>query len=173
LQEAEHNLETARKYAQLSMDLCKAHKHTYWINLTDCTKITRYIDNQITEVEDLKSIVRQLTRAEDKNYLRFKRGVFNLIGGISKILFGTMDSEDASYYAEKISSLEKEQIDFLKLSKEQITVVKATLRSMNSTLLAVSENEKVLSKGLEEMAKHINEHDGEIKNMFSGTSMLL
>jgi hypothetical protein len=52
-----------------------------------------------------------------------------------------MDSEDASYYADEISSLEKEQIDFLKLSKEQITVGKTTLRSMNSTLLAVSENE--------------------------------
>ena len=32
-----------------------------------------------------------------------------------------MDSEDASFYAEKISSLEKEQTDFLKLSKERIT----------------------------------------------------
>ena len=75
---------------------------------------------------------------------RALRGVFNFIGGISKVLFGTMDIEDASYYAEKISSLEKEQIDFLKLSKEQITVVKTTLRAMNSTLLAVSENERVI-----------------------------
>jgi hypothetical protein len=125
------------------------------------------------EVEDLKLLVRQLTRVEDKDYSHFKRGVFNFIGGISKILFATMDSEDASYYAEKISSLEKEQIDFLKLSKEQITVVKATLRSMNSTLLAVSENERILSKGLNEIAKHINKRDGEIKEMFTGTSMLL
>jgi hypothetical protein len=171
LQEADQNLETVRKYDQLSMD--KAHKQTYWINPTDCTNITRYIDNQIKEVEDLKSIVRQLTRTEDKNYLRFKIGVVNFIGGISKIHFGTMDNEDALYYAEKISSLEKEQIDFLKLSKEQITVVKTTLRSDNSTLSAVSENEKVLSKGLEKMVKHINEHDDEIKNMFSGTCMLL
>jgi hypothetical protein len=44
----------------------------------------------------------------------------------------------------------------LRLSKEQITVVKSTLRSMNSTLLAVSENERILSKGLDEMDKHIN-----------------
>jgi len=173
LQEADQNLETVRKYAQLSMDFCKNHQHTYWINLTDCTKITHYIDRQIKEVEDLKLLVRQLTRIEDMNQSRFKRGVFNFIGGISKVLFGTMDSEDASYYAEKISSLEKEQIDFLKLSKEQITVVKTTLRSMNSTLLAVSENERVLSKGLDEMAKHINERDGEIKDIFTGTSMLL
>jgi hypothetical protein len=49
-----------------------------------------------------------------------------------------MDSEDDSYYAKKISSLKKENIDFLKLSKEQIDVVKSKLRSMNSTLLAVS-----------------------------------
>jgi hypothetical protein len=36
-----------------------------------------------------------------------------------------------------------------------MTVVKTTLRSVNSTLLTVSESEKSLSKGLEEMAKHV------------------
>jgi ribosomal protein L10 len=161
------------KYAQLSIEFCNKHEHTYWINLTDCTKITRFINRQVKEIEELKLLVRQLTRSEERECVRFKRGVFNFIGGISKILFGTMDSEDASYYAEKISSLEKEQIDFLKLSKEKITVVKSTLRSLNSILPAVSENERILSKGLEEMAKHINERDGEIKEMFTGASMLL
>jgi len=67
-------------------------------------------------------------------------------------LFGTMDSNDASYYAE-VSELEKEQLEFLSLSKKQVTVVKSTLRLLNSTLLAVSENERMLSKGLDEMAK--------------------
>ena len=84
-----------------------------------------------------------------------------------------MDSEDALYHAEKISSLEKKQTDFLRLSKEQITVVKSTLRSINSTLLAVSENEKILSRGIDEMVKHINERDGEIKEIFTANSMLL
>ena len=45
---------------------------------------------------------------------------------------------------------------FLRLSKEQITVVKTTLRSIDSTLLTVTENERSLSKGMEEMAKHVN-----------------
>jgi len=124
-------------------------------------------------MEDLRSLVRQLTRNKDEERIRFKRGGFNFIRGISKILFCSMDNEDASYYAEKISNLEKEQLDFLRLSKEQINVVKSTLRSLNSTLLAVSENERILSKGLEDMARHVNEHDGEIKEMFTGTSMLL
>jgi len=119
-------------------------------------------------------LVGQLTKNEDDPIQsRYKRGVFNFIGGISKILFGTLDNEDANYYSDKISSLEKEQMDFLRLSKEQITVVKSTLRSLNSTLLAVSDNEKILSKGLEDMAKHINEQDGEVKRMFTASSIML
>jgi len=58
--------------------------------------------------------------------------------------------------------LVREQLDFLKLSKKQISVVKNNLRSVNSTLLTVLENEKILSKGLEGMVKHVNEQDGEI-----------
>ena len=97
LQEADQNLESTKKYAQLSIEFCRKHEHTYWINVTDCTKITRFIDRQIRELEDLKLLVRQLTRNKDEERVRFKRGVFNFIGGISKILFGTMDNEDASY----------------------------------------------------------------------------
>jgi hypothetical protein len=84
-----------------------------------------------------------------------------------------MDSEDASYYTDIISDLEWKRADFFKLSKEQITVVKSTLRSINTTLVDVYENERVLPKGLENMARHVNEHDGEIKRMFTSTSMLL
>jgi hypothetical protein len=88
-----------------------------------------------------------------------KRGVFNFIGGISIFLFGTLDNEDANYYSDKISSLEREQMEFLRLLKEQITVVKSTHKSLISTLLAVSDNERSLSKGLEDMNKHNNKHD--------------
>jgi hypothetical protein len=56
-----------------------------------------------------------------------------------------MDSEDASYYTDKISNLGKEQADFLKLSKEQITVVKSTLLSVNSISTEVTHDEKTLS----------------------------
>ena len=57
-------------------------------------------------------MVTHLTRGEVGERIRFKKGVFNFTEGISKILCGTMDSEDASYYAEKISDIEKGQIDF-------------------------------------------------------------
>jgi vacuolar-type H+-ATPase subunit I/STV1 len=172
LQEADRNLETVVKYAELSKEFCMKHEHSFWVNLTDCLRITRYTDRKVRKVQELKELVRQLTRVEEKTPSRSKRGVFNFLGAICKIMFGTMDSNDASYYAE-VSDLEKEELEFLSLSKEHVTVVKTTLRSLNSTLLAVSENEIMLSKGLDEMVKHISEHDGEIRDMFTGKSMLL
>ena len=84
-----------------------------------------------------------------------------------------MGNEDANYYTDKITHLENEQLDLLKLSKEQITAVKTTLRSVHSTLLTVTQNEQFLSKGLEEMAKHINERDEEIREMFTACSLSL
>lgn len=74
-----------------------------------------------------------------------------------------MHSKDASYYTDKISSLEWEQIEFLKHLKEQITIIKSIIQSMNSTLTEVSKNERILSEDLEKIAKHMNEHDTEVK----------
>jgi hypothetical protein len=53
LQAAGQNFQTV-KYAQLSMEFCNRNEHTYWVNLTDCMKITPFIDRQIKEVDDLK-----------------------------------------------------------------------------------------------------------------------
>jgi hypothetical protein len=107
LQEADRNLETVVKYAQMSKDFCKNHERTFWVNFTDCVKIARYTDRQVREVEELRALVKQLTRVEDKEQTGFKRGIFSFVVEISKILFGAMDSNDATY-AEKVSNLEKE-----------------------------------------------------------------
>jgi len=72
LQEAYRNLETVVKYAELPKDFCKKHEHSFWIDFADCVRIARYTDRKIKEVEGLKVLVRQLTRVEDKDQIRFK-----------------------------------------------------------------------------------------------------
>jgi len=87
--------------------------YKFWANYTGCLNNIRQTDRPIKEVNELKLLLRQLTRNEDDSvYTLQKRGVFNFIGGISKILFGTMDNEDANYYTGKISHLENVQLDF-------------------------------------------------------------
>ena len=44
---------------------------------------------------------------------------------------------------------------------------------MNSTLSTVTENEKGLARGMEEIAKRVNSQDGRIKDMFTAYSLLL
>ena len=108
---------------------------SFGANYTGCFNSIRQADRSIRKVNELKLLLKQFTRNDDDPvHTREKRGVFNFIGGIGKILFGTMESQDADHYTDKISRLENEQLDFLRLSKEQMTVVKTTLRSINSTL---------------------------------------
>ena len=101
---ADDNFETVKNYAQMSAEFCKRHEHQFWANYTGCLNNIHQTDRPIKGVNGLKLLLKQLTRNEDDSvYTREKRGVFNFIGGISKILFGVMDSEDANYYTNKIS----------------------------------------------------------------------
>jgi hypothetical protein len=39
--------------------------------------------------------------------------------------------------------------------------------------MEVSQNEKILSEGFQKMVSHINASDGEVKRMFTASSMML
>jgi hypothetical protein len=78
----------------------------------------------IKEVSGLKLIVRLLMRTKDDLIRTRKWGVFNFIGGINKILFGILKNEDTNYFTDKITRLGNDQMDFLKLSKEQYLKMK-------------------------------------------------
>jgi hypothetical protein len=56
LHDADKNLEAVKRYAQLSIEFCKNHQQTFWINFTDCMRTIRHTNMQITEVENMKSL---------------------------------------------------------------------------------------------------------------------
>jgi hypothetical protein len=173
LDAANRNLETVKNYARLSIAFCKEHEQAFWVNFTNCVRTIRSLDGELYEIEKLKSFLAQLTGFHNhENQTRFKRGVFDLIGGISKMLFGTLDSTDASYYTDKITSLEREQLEFLKLSGEQMIVIKSTLMSSNMTMQFVHDNEKVFSRELENLAKHVNGQFDEVRILFTAAFMM-
>ena len=102
IETVDENFELVKNYAPMSAEFCKRHEHQFWANYTGCLNSIRQTDRPIREVNELK-LFRQLTRNGDLVYTREKRGLFNFIGGISKILFGIMNSQDANYYTHKIS----------------------------------------------------------------------
>lgn len=84
---------------------------------------------------------------------RTKRGIFNSIGFGLKTLFGTMDSDDAEYYNEKISTIDSNQHRVYQLEKDQLTVVKHTLTAINHTMRDFKNNQDVILQTEEYLQK--------------------
>ena len=79
---------------------------------------------------------------------RWRHGILNFVGEISKILFGTRDENDAEYYEEQIRQFVRNSEDTTELLKQQVYVIKSTLGALNVTLADVVHNEKLVKQGL-------------------------
>ena len=71
----------------MSAGFCKRHEYQFWAHYTGCLNSISQADRSNRKVNELKLLLKQLTRNDDDPvYTREKRSVFNFIGGISKIL---------------------------------------------------------------------------------------
>jgi hypothetical protein len=140
------------------------------------------MNQSISKIHRTRRIISEIARNKEEvskpdttytNSKRDKRGVFNFVGSISKILFGTLSTEDADYYQNKISELESEQLSMLKVAKEQMTVVRSTLQTVNSTLADIATNELQISENLNAMQKQIIENGDKTNTAFSQTTLLI
>jgi hypothetical protein len=84
-----------------------------------------------------------------------RRGVFNFIGEVSKIVFGIMDNEDAEYYNGQIRHFEENSDSMTSLLKQQLSVVKSTLGAINETLSDM-EYESVVRTWLRQIKTYID-----------------
>ena len=73
--------------------------------------------------------------------------LLNFVGEISKVLFSTMDENDAEYYDEHICHFERNSEDTNDLLKQQVYVIKSTLGALNITLADVTHNDKLVKQG--------------------------
>jgi len=127
----------------------------YWVRL-----------NQFAKTEGL---LKEITGQETGNK-RKTRGVFNFIGKLSKVLFGTMDDDDAKYYNDQIKLFEQNSEDMNTLLRQQLSVVKSSLGAVNNTLTDVEYNENLLKEGISRVTKYMDTLRLEINekmNLFS------
>jgi hypothetical protein len=92
---------------------------------------------------------------------RKKGGIFSFFGELSKIMFGTMDQDDAQYYNEKIKLFEKNSEDMNTLIKQQLCVVKSSLGAVNKPLADVEYNGSILKEGMNRVARYMNTYKSE------------
>jgi hypothetical protein len=78
------------------------------------------------------------------------------VGEISKVLFGTLDENDADYYDEQIRSFERNSEDTTHLLKQQVYVINSTLGALNDTLADMEHNDKLVKKGLFDIQTYLD-----------------
>ena len=122
--------------------------------------------NQLTKTEGLlKEITGQETGGKRK-----KRGVSNFIGKLSKILFGTMDEDDAKYYNERNKLFEQNSECTNTLLKQQLSIVRSSLGAVNNILADAEFNENLMNEGISRVTEYTNTLKSETKektNLFS------
>jgi len=73
-------------------------------------------------------------------------------GDILKFLFGTLTQSDAQKYTQHIEELENEQQSLLRISQEQMIILKSAITSFNITMQRVN-NEKILNENLQRLSQ--------------------
>jgi hypothetical protein len=155
-----------RQYVHYVEILCQTTAIRKWTGCAHFGSDTRVRLNQLAKTEGL---LKEITGQETGNK-RKKRGVFNFIGKLSKILFWTMDDDDAKYYNDQIKLFEQNSEDTNTLLRQQLSVVKSLLGAVNNTLTDVEYNENLLKEGISRVTKYmdtLSSETNEKMNLFS------
>jgi hypothetical protein len=99
-------------------------------------------------VEQLKDVIADCLTAQPE---RIKRGLLDIGGDILKFLFVTLTQSDAQKYTQHIQDLENEQQSFLRISQEQMIILKSAITSFNITMQKVNRNEKIFTDNLQSL----------------------
>jgi hypothetical protein len=85
------------KYIGLTLGFCKKHDSTLCLDLTDCRKTIHEADRKLVRLKLMRDLPKQISRSDNKIH-RQRRGILNLIGMVSHILFAVLDDEHESLY---------------------------------------------------------------------------
>lgn len=105
-----------------------------------CSQYNHQAYNFLSEISSNKEHVMKIID-QPKNSYRNKRGLINLVGRASNVLFGVCDDTDAEYFYSKIRDLEISNSRVSKLSDAQIQIMQSIISNVNSSLLEINKNE--------------------------------
>jgi hypothetical protein len=124
-------------------------------NWTGCGQFWNSINDRFLHLETNAEILADIIENGDGES-RWRRGVLNFVGKISKMLFGNLYEDDAEYYDEQIRHFKRDAEDTNELLKKQVYVTKSTLGALNVTLADVAHNDKLVREGLADIQTYLD-----------------
>ncbi|XP_063994264.1 uncharacterized protein LOC135171566 [Diachasmimorpha longicaudata] len=103
------------------------------------------LDQVINRLDILDGTHRHMRELLAETPERSKRAVLGFVGKISKILFGTMDEDDADYYDQYIESLQNTTRETLALLANQTHIIRSEFESIHQTIQGLTKEIKTLN----------------------------
>lgn len=142
-------------------NICNSFKTIENVESTICSISMRNVKREFNSIKEQQDIFSQLLG--HKPYIRVKRGFLDVVGKAAKILFGTLDDDDATYFNDKIQKVTNDEKQLIELIKEQSIIVKSTIQNFNSTINELNNNEIVLSDNLIKLETIIHKDTDQIQ----------
>lgn len=117
------------------------------------------LEQIIPQLSIQEHVLKELTGLQNH---RTKRSYVDGIGSIFKLLFGTLDADDAKRYNEAIEHLDKDENEILNLLKSQSNVVKSTITNFNTTITDLYQNEQIFNENLNILSNHTKDMNNKI-----------
>ena len=152
LEEENLEIDSLRAYIDHVNKLCSSIEIRNW---TGCSQFRSSVTDCFRHLENSAGILTDIIVIKNGES-RLRRGILNFVGKISKILFGTLDENDAKYYDEQIRQFEHNSEDTTELLKQQVYVIKSTLGALNVTLADVEHNDKLVKQELVDIQTYLD-----------------
>lgn len=104
-----------------------------------CVQYNYQAKNFLSEISNNIEHVMKIIETPIDNY-RVKRGLINIVGRLTNVLFGICDDVDAEYFYDKIKELETSKLHVSQLTDTQTQIMRSIISNVNSSML---EMEKV------------------------------
>ena len=117
-----------------------------------CNHFTEIATKELQELDKLENLIHESVGKRE----RAKRCLINVIGQVQKLLFGTMDSEDANLINEKLHTLSNDESEIRRLMSKQLTVLKSTISDLNLHETDSLEFEKVYAHTINDLVNTVN-----------------
>ena len=155
----DEKLRVIGKYYKSTERICNADSYKGRLNSSICSYALRHVKQQLSELERNRDMVYQLLGhdiSDIDKYIRVKRAWVDIVGKAAKVVFGTLDQDDAEYYNNKISKLSKNELELSTLIKEQCNVVEATIRNFNGSIQDLHVNQRMLEENTKKLERYLN-----------------
>lgn len=146
-------LELIKNVYSRSINLCR-HPNENFTRLTRpyrfaCNEHVESLRYALARLDEKFETISHLTSHDISNIRRSKRGLVDGVSYAFKWLFGIPDADDAKYYADAITTIEKQNHDVQMLMKQQIYIISEAISDYNKSAIDLKMNQERLNANIE------------------------